>query len=254
LRNAFNNFDVRTKLAIVAGISTTAVVIQDVYVLSFLLIISILLSAFFFGDIKKTLRATRRLWYLFLAIVILQSIFNRSGSSLLTIGDFTILTDIGLLRGAEFLLRISVILFSATIVASSDHREVVQGLVQLKIPYEFAFMVSVGIRFLPLLRSEFIDVMTAIQLRGIDIKKIPFKKRLKVYTYIFTPIMTGAINKARNLSIAMEARAFRAYPERTSYLVLKLVPKDYIVMIITLLCTAAVFTLYYLFGFPGRIL
>jgi energy-coupling factor transporter transmembrane protein EcfT len=66
--------------------------------------------------------------------------------------------------------------------------------------------------------------------------------------------MTGAINKARDLSTAMEARAFRAYPERTSYLLLKLVPKDYIVMVTTLICTAAVFILYYVFGFPGRIL
>jgi len=254
LRKAFDSFDIRTKLAIVAGISTTAVVIQHVYVLSFLLIISILLSALFFGDLKKTMKTTRRLWYVFIAIIVLQSIFNRSGSPLLSIGGFTLLTDIGLVKGAEFLLRISVILFSATIVASSDHREVVQGLVQLKVPYEIAFMVSVGIRFLPLLRSEYIDVMTAIQLRGIDIRKIPFKKKLKVYSYIFTPIMAGAINKARNLSTAMEARAFRAYPERTSYLMLKLVPKDYIVMILMLLFTAAVFILYYVFAFPGRIL
>jgi energy-coupling factor transport system permease protein len=200
------------------------------------------------------MRTTRRLWYIFIAIVILQSIFNRSGSPLFAIGEFIILTDIGLIKGAEFLLRISVILFSATIVASSDYREVVQGLVQLKIPYEIAFMVSVGIRFLPLLRSEFLDVMTAIQLRGIDMKRIPFKKRLKVYSYIFTPIMTGAIYKARNLSTAMETRAFRAYPERTSYLILKLATKDYIVMTTTLICTAAVFILYYIFGFPGRIL
>jgi energy-coupling factor transport system permease protein len=223
-------------------------------VLLFLLIISIVLSALFYGSLLNTIRTARRLWYVFIVIVIMQSIFNRAGSPLLSVWGFTVLTDAGLIKGAEFLLRISVIIFSAAIVASSDHREVVQGLVQLKIPYEIAFMVSVGIRFLPLLRSEFIDVMTAIQLRGVDIKKIPFKKRLKLYSYIFTPIMAGAIKKARDLSTAMEARAFRAYPERTSYLVLKLVPKDYIVMITTLVCTAAVFILYYIFGFPGRIL
>lgn len=254
MRQVFNSFDVRTKLSIVAGISTIAVVIQHAYILLFLLIISVLLSALFYGNLKKTIRTTRSLWYLFIAIVIIQSIFNRSGNPLLSISGFIILTDMGLIKGAEFLLRISVILFSATIVASSDHREIVQGLVQLKIPYEIAFMVSIGIRFLPLLRSEFVDVMTAIQLRGIDIKKIPFRKRLSIYSYIFTPIMAGAINKARNLSIAMETRGFRANTQRTSYLVLKLVQKDYIVMIVTLFCTIAIFILYYVFGFPGRIL
>ena len=228
--------------------------IQHVYVLLFFLIISIVLSALFYGSLLKTIKALRRLWYVFIVMVIIQSIFNRAGSPLFSVWGFTVLTDAGLIKGSEFLLRISVIIFSASIAASSDHRKVVQGLVQLKIPYEIAFMVSVGIRFLPLLRSEFVDVMTAIQLRGVDIEKIPFKKRLKIYSYIFTPIMAGAIKKARDLSTAMEARAFRAYPERNSYLVLKLVPKDYIVMVITLVFTAAVFILYYVFGFPGRIL
>lgn len=253
MRKVFENFDVRTKLAIVAGISTTAVVIQHAYVLTLLLIISIVLSALFYGKPGKTIAATRRLWYVFIAIVIMQSIFNRTGSPLLALDGFAILTDVGLVKGIEFLLRISVIIFSATIAASSDHREVVQGLVQLRIPYEVAFMVSVGIRFLPLLRAEFVDVMTAIQLRGVDIRKIPLKKKLRVYSYIFTPIMAGAIKKARDLSTAMEARAFRAYPERTSYLVLRFLPKDYIVMIATLIFTAAIFIVYYVFGFPGRI-
>jgi energy-coupling factor transport system permease protein len=202
----------------------------------------------------KTLKSTRRLWYVFFAIVVLQSIFNRSGEVLLNLGDFTILTTGGLLKGIEFLFRISIIVFSATIVASSNYRQVVQGLVQLRIPYEIAFMVSVGIRFLPLLKNEFTDILTAIQLRGIELKKVPFKKRMQVYSYIFTPVVAGAVNKARKLSIAMETRAFRAYPRRTSYLVLKMVPRDYAVIVISFFLTAMVFISYYLFDFPGRIL
>jgi len=254
LKAISNNLDARTKLAMVACISTTAVVIQHAYVLLLLLIISVILSVIFFGDIKKTMRATGRLWYVFIAIVMVQSIFNRSGEALLAVSGFTVLTDAGLLKGIEFMLRMAIIIFSATIVASSDYREVVQGLVQLKIPYEIAFMVSVGIRFLPLLKSEYIEVMTAIQLRGLDISKIPFKMKLKVFSYIFTPVIYGAVNKARKLSTAMETRAFRAYPERTSYLVLKLDAGDYIVMIVSLVFTVSIFILYYAFGFPGRIL
>ena len=254
MKTVLYNFDVRTKLAIVACLSTTAVFIQHAYVLGFLLVISIVLSALFYGDLLKTLKTTRRLWYVFIAIVVLQSIFNRSGEELLSIGSLTILTTGGVLKGLEFILRISIIVFSATIVASSNYREVVQGLVQLKIPYEIAFMVSVGIRFLPLLKNEFTDVLTAIQLRGIELKKVPFKKRMKVYSYIFTPVIAGAVNKARKLSIAMETRAFRAYPERTSYLMLHMVLKDYMVIVVSFLLTVAIFISYYVFNFPGRIL
>lgn len=254
MKPVLHNFDVRTKLAIVACLSTTAVFIQHVYVLGLLLIISIVLSALFYGDLLKTLKSTRRLWYVFFAIVVLQSVFNHSGKVLASIGDFPVLTTGGVLKGIEFLLRISIIVFSATIVASSNYREVVQGLVQLKIPYEIAFMVSVGIRFLPQLKNEFTDVLTAIQLRGIEIKKIPFKKRMKVYFYIFTPVIAGAVNKAQKLSIAMETRAFRAYPKRTSYLVLQMMLKDYIVTAVSFILTAGIFISYYVFNFPGRIL
>ncbi|MBN1299365.1 MAG: energy-coupling factor transporter transmembrane protein EcfT [Actinobacteria bacterium] len=254
MKTVLNDFDVRTKLAIAAALSTIAVFIQHVYVLCFILFLSVLLSFLFYGNFKKTLRATRRLWYIFFAIVVLQSIFIKSGSQLIAVGSFSIISAGGLLKGAEFLLRMSIIIFTATIVASSSYREVVQGIVQLKIPYEIAFMVSVAIRFLPILKEEFSDILTAIQLRGLDIKKIPFKKRLKVYSYIITPVIAGAVDKAQKLSIAMETRAFRAYPKRTSYLILKLAARDYIFLIFLFIFTVAVFISYYLFGFPGRIL
>jgi energy-coupling factor transport system permease protein len=254
LRQLFKNFDPRTKLAIVAGLSSIAVFIQHVYVLLFILILSVVLSMLFYGNLLVTLKKTKNIWYLFIAIVLLQSIFTREGRSLLEIGSFTFLTTGGLLKGVEFFLRISIIIFSATIVASSGYREIVQGFVQMRLPYEIAFMISVGIRFLPLLRDEFKDVLTAIQLRGIDIKRITIKKKIKIYSYIFMPIIAGAVKKAYQLSIAMEIRAFRAYPKRTSYLILTLRLSDYLIIILALLFTVAIFIIYYVFKFPGRII
>lgn len=248
------NYDPRAKLAIVASLSSIAVIIQNTYVLLFILIISIILSVLFFGSLAGTLKRTKNLWYLFLIIVLLQSIFTRAGATLLSIGGLTVLTSGGILKGVEFILRLSIIIFSATIVASSGSREIIQGFIQLKIPYEVAFMISVGIRFLPLLKNEFIEILTAIQLRGVDIKKIPFKKKIKVYSYIFMPMVTGAIKKAQQLSIAMETRAFRAYPSRTSYFQLILKIKDRLVIIMALFFMIAVFIIYYVFNFPGRIL
>jgi energy-coupling factor transport system permease protein len=77
---------------------------------------------------------------------------------------------------------------------------------------------------------------------------------MKVYSYIFTPVIAGAVNKAQKLSIAMETRAFRAYPKRTSYLVLQMMLKDYMVTAVSFILTAGIFISYYVFNFPGRIL
>jgi energy-coupling factor transport system permease protein len=42
------------------------------------------------------------------------------------------------------------------------------------------------------------------------------------------PITVNSIMKAKELAAAMEMRGFRAYPERTSYMVLKMRAFDYI--------------------------
>ncbi|MDZ7837616.1 MAG: CbiQ family ECF transporter T component [Actinomycetota bacterium] len=254
MKPVLGSLDIRVKLIMVMCLSTTAVFIQNAYVLGFLVLVSVLLSRLVSNSVVRTLKATKKLWYILIAIVVVQSIFSSEGRIILAIGSFPVLTMGGLVKGLEFILRLSVIIISASIVASSNYRQVVQGLVQMRIPYEIAFMVSVGIRFLPMLRNEFQETMVAIQLRGLEIEKLPLVKRLKLYSYVFTPVVAGAIHKAQKLSIAMETRAFRAYDVRTSHIVLKLAPRDYIGIFISLLATVAIFVTYYVFRFPGRII
>ncbi len=246
--------DIRAKLAVVMCLSTTGVFIQHVFVLAIILLLSVLLAFLSGADLIRALRSTKRLWYLFFIIVVIQSIFLRGGDTLLAIRGFTMLTTGGILKGAEFFLRVSIIVISAAIIATSNYREIIQGLVQLRIPYEIAFMVSVAIRFLPLIRNEIRDTMIAIQLRGVEMDKIPLRKRIQIYSYIFMPVITGAIRKAQTLSMAMETRAFRAYPTRTSYMVLRFSAKDYIIIAASVVFTVSVFITYYVFKFPGRIL
>jgi energy-coupling factor transport system permease protein len=119
---------------------------------------------------------------------------------------------------------------SATILTTSNSREIVQGLVQWKCPYEIAFMVSIAIRFLPILKEEMLDVVIAIQLRGIELNKVKISKKVKIYKYILLPIVVNSILKAKELSSAMEMRAFRAYSTRTSYMVLKMSMTDYLII------------------------
>jgi len=87
----------------------------------------------------------------------------------------------------------------------------------MKVPYEIAFMVSIAVRFLPIFRNEMIDMVTALQLRGIDLKKLGYREKIKVYQYLLLPITTNSILMAKELATAMEMRGFRAYAQRTSY-------------------------------------
>ena len=247
MKKIANLLDPRTKIVMVLCISTLAVFVQNIYILFSVFAFTILIAALIGGNLQLVAKKIGKMWYLFFLIVLLQSIFAHPGKIIVKIGSFQLLTLGGILLGVEFILRIFIIISSATILLTSSSREIVQGMVQWKIPYEIAFMVSVAIRFLPVLSREFKDIVTAIQLRGIDLYRIQIKKKIKIYYFIFTPVIIGAIRKAQKLSTAMETRAFRAYPKRTSYLVLKMQNIDYWVIAIFSVMTISVILLYFIF-------
>jgi len=182
------------------------------------------------SSLISILARMRKLVGVMLAIAAVQSLFIRTGNTLINIWGITLLTDYGLIKSLEFFLRLGIIIVSAAIITTSTSREIIQGLVQWHCPYEIAFMVSIAIRFLPVFKEEMVDMVIAIQLRGIDFKKVKLNQKLKIYKYILVPIVINSVLKAKELSVAMEMRGFRAYPSRTSYRMLKMEVIDYIII------------------------
>lgn len=232
--------DPRTKFIIVLCFSTLAVGTNNILVLLFIALLSFIVAKLFKVDLSRSFRKIKGLLKILILLALVQSIFS-PGEALLYIGDFKILTINGIEKAAQFLLRMFIVIISVTIISTSTFREIIQGLVQWKLPYDIAFMVALGIRFLPMIRDEIQDSLIAIQLRGVDLKNIPIKERINIYSYIFTPILIETIIKAERLSAAIEMRAFRAYDSRTSYLQLRLNKLDYLIMILSLSLTIILF-------------
>jgi len=240
-----SKLDPRSKLSMVMSLSGMGVLINDIRIMIGILFITIIILKLLKVSILKILRKFKRILYMIVVLVIVQSIFFKGGNPIIAVGSVAIISDMGLQKAAAFALRIGIVIASASILTTSSYRDIVQGLVQWKMPYEIAFMVSVAIRFLPTFMEEFKDASVALQLRGVDFEKIPVKKKLTVYSYLFFPVVSNAILKAQELSIAMETRAFRAYPFRTSYLILKIKPLDYIIIAVSFFTAVAGITLYY---------
>lgn len=233
--------DPRPKLVIILLLSTLALIYYDVFILSIVLFISLIIAILIKSNLSAVLFKLKKIIILMAAIAIVQSLFMKTGNPILKLGKITVITDYGIIKSLEFILRISIIIVSATILTTSTSREIVQGLIQWKCPYEIAFMVSIAIRFLPIFKEEMADMVTAIQLRGIDLKKVKFREKIKIYKYILLPITTNSILKARDLSSSMEMRAFRAYPIRTNYMVLKMQRNDYIVIAMCIIAAIIIF-------------
>lgn len=238
--------DPRTKIITVMCISTMAVVIEDFVVLSLVLCLALICVYYFRGDLFLALKKMKYFIYIILGIVVLQSLFVSEGNVLVGTNSIKIITDVGLVKGVEFLLRMFIIILSGVILATSNTRYIIQGLKQWKVPYDIAFMVSLGIRFIPILLEEAKDTITAINLRGINIKKLRLKEKIELYSYILTPIVVSTLTRARQISISIEARGFRSYDKRTSILKLTMNKLDYFIVSLSLLITITIFFTYYL--------
>jgi energy-coupling factor transport system permease protein len=140
----------------------------------------------------------------------------------------------GLLFSIKFLIIIlSTIIFSM----STSPRELVSSLVKLKVPYEIAFMLTLAIRFVPVITKEFNHVIEAQKARA---HKIRFSVRhpiesAKTFIPILIPTLMILFKKSLDLSLSIEARAFRASNKRTSPPRLKLKIKDYLAILVLII-------------------
>ena len=240
---SLTRLDPRVKLFVLLGFSTTALVLRAPIALSALLLtvmIVLLAGGVRPGDIWAKLRG---LFGLIVILFILQCLFSRGGDPLLVVSGQTIVTESGFDTAVLISLRLLIVILSALFVVVGQSRDYLLALTQLKVPYEIAFMVLVALRFLPMLREEAHDVLCASQLRGLKLKKAGLKKQAGAYISIVLPVVAGAIRRAEHLSIAMEARGFRAFPHRTSMRRLRMRAADWVYLAVFCLIIAAVVVL-----------
>lgn len=223
--------DPRTVLAVIVCLTTLSVLCLDIVYLGCVLAVSLIADAAFKVDLRGAFKRVRFLIPMIVFIALLQSLTVKSGTALVRLGRVNLITSGGLLSGTAFALRMSIIIFSALIALTRTSGELTDGLIKMKIPYEIAFMTAVALRFIPSFREEFVNRYNAILLRGIDIKELKLKQKIKLYAYLISPSVVGGILKSSYLADAMAARGFRAYKKRTMLRELKLTAADIFVML-----------------------
>ncbi len=233
--------DPRSKMLTVLVLTSLSVVTKDPLPAFFLLGVTLLVALLFQGNLS-VLYKMLRLLPLFLLLIPVHSFFSQEGVALLVVFSTPLMTTFGVLRVFLLFLRLTSIILASSILLSLDTRDMIQGLIQWRIPYEIAFMVQLGLSFLPLLGQELADALIAIQLRGLEIARLPLKKKLALYSYLFLPVLVGVLMKARQISMTLEMRAFRFTSRRTSFRRLTLSPLDYLWSVFML-----VFFSYFLF-------
>jgi len=227
--------DPRCVFVLAAYLSMFAVLSQNLLLMLALLLKALLCAIFLRVDLPHVFQTLKRLWQVIFFVALLQSVFSPSGQVWIQINQVVLLTSGGVVKGLVVLGRLAILILGGSLFSVYSMREMIQGMIQLRMPYLIAYMISVGIRFVPLMGEELRDSLTALALRGIVIEKLKLRKRLKVYTYLLLPIVAGSLHSARALTMSMEMRGLGAYPERTSYFTLSFGRGDYILLAATFL-------------------
>lgn len=242
------NLDPRTRLLLIILVTTLAVLAKDIVYLAIICAATVTINLALRLDILPAIKRLKHFFTLIVFIALVQSLTVKGGTPLIKIGSFVLLSTKGIGFATEFLLRMSIILFAGLIAASAHGREMTDGLQKLGMPYEFAFMSAIALRFLPIFRAEFATRINALSLRGIDTKRLSIGKKLKLYSYLIAPVISSCVLKSEVLALAMTARGFGANPKRTMLRQLRLTYKDWLVIILSLLLTAAYLAFMYSYG------
>lgn len=169
----------------------------------------------------------------------------RGGKPLINIPVFHVSLasiEYGLGRGLKLaeLLAASVLFLSTTKV-----EEFTIGLRRLGVPYRAGFAITLAFRLVPLFVDSALTIVDAQTLRGYDFESGGFFKRVRRYVPVIVPVFMGALRKANNMAMALEARGFGRMTQPTTYIDYPILGSDAAAFAVLIAVGATYFMLYY---------
>lgn len=113
--------------------------------------------------------------------------------------------EYGLVQGMRFVISLTCGLF---ICFTTESKDLLRAAIRLKMPLNFSFMLSVALRFIPLIVDETRTVMRAQKLRGFSIFHAGCVRPMHTAHVVLRPILVNAIRRSSMLSLSVESRHF----------------------------------------------
>ena len=221
--SAIHRMDPRMKLIL------TIVYIVGVFMVSNLLgyLISLLflyivvrISGIRFSYLVKGIRPLR---FILIFTFVLNLFFAQGETVLLDLGFFT-LTAEALSYASYFALRLVFLVMGASVLTlTTSPVQLTDGLERLMHPlqrfrfpaHELAMMMTIALRFIPLLLEETDKIQKAQMARGADFETGNLIARAKAMIPLLVPLFVSSFRRANDLAMAMEARCYRGGDHRT---------------------------------------
>lgn len=158
-----------------------------------------------------------------LVIAVVFNLFLTPGETVVSFWKFTI-TKEGIRIAAMMAVRlIFLIIGSSLMTLTTTPNNLTDGMEKLMTPLKFfhvpvhevAMMMSIALRFIPILLEETDKIMKAQIARGADFESGNLIKKAKSMVPLLVPLFISAFRRANDLAMAMEARCYRGGEHRT---------------------------------------
>ena len=185
---------------------------------------------------------------LILLFTCVLNLFMTRGTIIFQLG-FLKVTKEGIYTACFMAIRLILLIISSSLMTyTTKPIALTDGLEKLMSPpskiglpsHEIAMMMSIALRFIPVLLEETDKIMKAQQARGADFESGGILQRAKALVPILVPLFVGALRIAQDLAMAMEARCYRGGKGRTRMNEIRFRRNDYIAFVLMLLFLAAI--------------
>ena len=184
-------------------------------------------------------------------IMLFAAVFNlflTPGTKLVSFWIFTITYE-GLKNAVVMMVRLIFLIIGTSLMTlTTTPNELTDGLEKalsplkyIKVPvHEIAMMMSIALRFVPILIEETDKIMKAQMARGADFEHGNLIQKAKNMVPLLVPLFVSAFRRANDLAMAMEARCYRGGEGRTKMKPLHYQKRDRMAYLTLLVYLAAV--------------
>ena len=188
---------------------------------------------------KFMIRGMKSILFL-LMITVIFNLFLTPGEILISFWKLKI-TKEGLKMAVSMALRLSFLIIGSSVMTlTTTPNNLTDGMEKMlaplkifKVPvHEVAMMMSIALRFIPILMEETDKIMKAQIARGADFESGGLLKRAKALVPLLVPLFISAFRRANDLAMAMEARCYRGGEGRTKMKPLIYTKRDYLAYLV----------------------
>ncbi len=175
-----------------------------------------------------------------LSITVIFNLFLTPGEPIVHIWKLSI-TQEGLRLAMLLSIRLGFLIVGSSVMTltttpnqlTDGLEKMLRPLNKIKVPvHEIAMMMSIALRFIPILMEETDKIMKAQLARCADFDSGNLIKKAKGLVPLLVPLFISAFRRANDLAMAMEARCYRGGDHRTKMKPLHYEKRDYIAYLI----------------------